>query len=102
MKIDDIKKSLNTEEEINMKEAITEHPQHGPGHPLPPHERKGMVAIRFDEKDWEIFKEVFGGEDEAGAAMGIIHAAPPEIQILAAQLISQIEKEILQIEKEAA
>lgn len=72
---------------------------HGRRHPVPPHERKGMISLQFDEKDWQVFMNVFGNEDDAKAAMGIIHGAPPEIQILAAQLLTLIEKEI---EKEAA
>lgn len=79
-----------TKEENNMKEPIA----HRPPHPVPPHIRKGMFSIQFDDNDWEIFKKVFVDEDEAAAAFGIIHGAPPEIQILAAQLLYQIEKEV--------
>ena len=56
---------------------------------------KGMISIQFDERDWGgVFKDAFGNEDEANAAIGIVHGAPPEIQILVAQLLTQIEKEV--------
>ncbi len=61
-------------------------------HPIPPHERKNMMHIDFDESDYELFMEVFEDEDTAVAAMRIIHNAPPEVQILAVQLIKMIEE----------
>ncbi len=61
------------------------------GH-MPPHERKALMNIEFDEGDWELLKEVFGDEDTAVAASEIIREAPPEIQILAIQLMNIIEE----------
>nr|WP_294468302.1 hypothetical protein [uncultured Sellimonas sp.] len=57
---------------------------------LPPHERRAWMQITFEEKDREILKAVFGDEDTATAAEEIIQTAPPEIQILAVQLINLI------------
>ncbi len=61
-------------------------------HNIPPHERKAMVHIEFDENDWTLLKEVFGDDDTAAAAVEIIRDAPPEIQILAVQLINIIKE----------
>lgn len=61
-------------------------------HSIPPHERKAMLHIEFDENDWELLKEVFGDEDTATASVNIIRDAPPEIQILAVQLIDIIKE----------
>ncbi len=61
-------------------------------HNIPPHERKAMLHIEFDENDWTLLKEVFGDEDTAAAAVDIIKDAPPEIQILAVQLINIIKE----------
>lgn len=60
------------------------------GGPIPPHERKSLISIEFDESDWELFKVVFEDEDEAYAAMQVILKAPPEIQIIMAQLIELV------------
>ena len=60
--------------------------------PMPPHERKALLRIEFDEGDLKLLQEVFGDEDTAGAAMEIIKEAPPEIQILAVQLMNLIEE----------
>ena len=54
----------------------------------PPHERKALIRIEFDESDRSILREVFGDEDTAEAAAQVIHEAPPEIQILAMQLMN--------------
>lgn len=62
--------------------------------PMPPHERKALLRIEFDESDLKLLQEVFGDEDTAGAAMEIINEAPPEIQILAIQLINLIEEAV--------
>ncbi len=64
----------------------------GPGRPIPPHERKALMNIEFDEADWVLLEEVFGDEDTALAAAEIIMEAPPEIQILAIQLMNIIEE----------
>lgn len=58
---------------------------------MPPHERKALMNVEFDEGDWSLLKQVFGDEDTAMAAIEIIKAAPPEIQILAIQLMNIIE-----------
>lgn len=63
-----------------------------PPRPVLPHERKNILRIEFDESEWALFKEVFGDEDTAFAAMGIIEGAPPEIQILVIQLLDIIKE----------
>lgn len=64
----------------------------GPGRHIPPHERKALMHVEFDESDWTLLKEVFGDDDTALAASEIIREAPPEIQILAIQLMNIIEE----------
>ena len=59
---------------------------------MPPHERRVLMHLEFDEGDWNILREVFGDEDTAVAAAQIIREAPPEIQILAVQLMNIIEE----------
>ena len=93
MEVANIKTTIHIKEEVRMNEHKTEHFAHDHKHPVPPHERRGILSIQFDETDWGVFKNAFGNEDEANAAIGIIHGAPPEIQILVAQLLIQIEKE---------
>ena len=61
-------------------------------HHIPPHERKKLMHVEFDESDWKIMETVFGDEDTAMAAAKIIFDAPPEIQILAVQLITMIKE----------
>ncbi len=71
------------------------HIMHKPSDPrrhMPPHERKALMHIEFDENDWSLLKEVFGDEDTAAAAAEIIMEAPPEIQILVIQLMNIIEE----------
>ena len=68
------------------------HEHRDPGRHIPPHERKALMHIEFDEADWALLKEVFGDEDTALAAVEIIKGAPPEIQILAIQLMNIIEE----------
>lgn len=77
------------EEGIHM---IREH--RGPGGPVPPHERKALIRLEFDEADWALLKEVFGEEDTALAAAEIIRDAPPEIQVLAIQLMNILEEAV--------
>lgn len=60
--------------------------------PTPPHERKALMNIVFDEEDWKLLKEIFGDEDTAFAASEVIKEAPPEIQILVIQLMNIIEE----------
>ncbi len=62
------------------------------GKHIPPHERKAFIHIDFGEDDLTLFKRIYGDEDEAAAAIRVLMDAPPEIQILAAQLISLIEE----------
>ena len=71
--------------------------EHGnlPARPLPPHERKALIHIEYDEQDRDLFKTVFGDEDTATAAAEIIREAPPEIQILAIQLVNMIKEEVI-------
>lgn len=61
--------------------------------PIPPHERKALMRVEFDDNDWTTLQEVFGDSDSAAAAASIILDSPPEIQILAAQIINMIQKE---------
>lgn len=68
------------------------HEHKGLGRHMPPHERKVFMHIEFNEADWALLKEVFGDEDTALAAAEIIREAPPEIQILAIQLMNIIEE----------
>ena len=68
------------------------HEHRDPGRHIPPHERKTLMHVEFDEADWALLKEVFGDEDTAIAAAEIIREAPPEIQILAIQLMNIIEE----------
>lgn len=62
------------------------------GRHIPPHERKALMSIEFEESDWLILKEVFDDEDTVFAAAEIINNAPPEIQILALQIINIIKE----------
>ncbi len=94
MKSVNIKTTTHVKEERSMYEHKVDYLVHSHKHPVPPHERKGMISIQFDERDWEVFMDAFGSEDEANAAIGIIYGAPPEIQILVAQLLTQIEREV--------
>ncbi len=59
---------------------------------MPPHERKKLLEIEFSEKDFIVLRDVFGDEDTAEAAAEIIRDAPPEIQILAIQIMNIIEE----------
>lgn len=68
------------------------HEYRNTGRHIPPHERKALMNIEFDEADWTLLKEVFGDEDTTMAAAEIIREAPPEIQILAFQLMKIIEE----------
>ena len=61
------------------------HERHG--RPIPPHERRGMMHFELGEKDFILLNTVFGDPDTAQAAAYIIQDAPPEIQILAIQLM---------------
>lgn len=70
----------------------TMHEHKGPGRHIPPHERRGLMHVEFSEEDRCLLEKVFGDEDTAAAAEEIIREAPPEIQILAIQLMNIIEE----------
>lgn len=75
------------------KEVPTPIPPHlNRGH-IPPHMRKAFIRVEFSEADWELFQRIYGDTDEAAAAIQVLLDAPPEIQILAAQLIGLMEAE---------
>lgn len=64
----------------------------GPERHMLPHERKALLNVELDEREWSLLKEIFGDEDTAVAAAEIIRESPPEIQILAIQLLNLIEE----------
>ena len=49
--------------ELPMMHVHAERPRH-----IPPHERRAMVRIEFDEQDWPLWVKVFGDDDTAAAA----------------------------------
>ena len=63
------------------------HGHHRPGH-IPPHAHRALLRVEFDEQSWALWEQVFGDDDTVGAAAEILRSAPPEIQILAVQLIA--------------
>lgn len=68
-------------------------PPPAPHHPVPPqHERRRMFQLELSEKDIEILTAVFHDADTVSAAAGIICNAPPEIQVLATQILKMIEE----------
>lgn len=87
-------------------EIFTNHPDHhhengelpmkkepiGHKRPMPPHERRSLMQISFDQNDMKLLNTVFGDEDEAAAAAQVLEDAPPEIKILAVQLMKLIEE----------
>ena len=48
MEIATIKTTTHAKEERSMTEHKVEHFAHAHRHPVPPHERKGMISIQFD------------------------------------------------------
>ena len=70
------------------------HEHRGPERPIPPHERKALMYIEFDETDWVLLKKILISYESAvilaSAAAKTIMGAPPEIQVLAAQLMNII------------
>lgn len=64
----------------------------GPSTPIPPHERKTLMHLEYTKTDWNLLLDVFEDEDTAMAALNIIRDAPPEIQILAVQLMNLIQE----------
>lgn len=93
-------RQYNQEEAYPMREGGEMARPHRPGalgHPMPPpppHMRRQMAQVHFEDRDLEVFREAFGDEDTAAAAVEILCAAPPEIQILAYQILHMIEKEV--------
>lgn len=59
---------------------------------IPPHMRKAFIHVEFSEADWELFQRIYENADEAAAAIQVLLNAPPEIQILAMQLIELIKE----------
>ena len=51
MKIKSMNISNQTKEDMSMKEHMRGLMVGRPGHPVPPHERKGMITIQFDDRD---------------------------------------------------
>ena len=66
---------------------LSPHERHDIGRPIPPHERRAMMHVEFGEDDLTLLDTIFGDPDTAQAAAYIIQDAPPEIQILAVQLM---------------
>lgn len=87
-------KMLNREEPMMARDfgpaAMRGHHPPMPVGPVPPHERRALLHLEFDERDWTALREIFGDEDTANAAAAIITEAPPEIQILALQILKLI------------
>lgn len=63
------------------------HEHRAPGRHLLPHEKKALMHIDFNDEDMNLLCEIYGNEDEAYAAAEVIKQAPPEIQILAIQIM---------------
>lgn len=84
--------TMYTEKDCKIPEGGRPHVPLNHRGPLSPHEQKGLLQIEFNEKDRNTFQLVFGDGDTASAAMEIIKNAPPEIQILAIQIIDIIEE----------
>lgn len=80
--------------EVTMN-ANTLAPPHGPEHhPIPPHQRRNLLYVEFDEQDKTVLEMVFGDPDSAYAAMRAFYKAPPEQQIITIQILMQIEEVI--------
>lgn len=75
------------------KEGPAPIPPHLNGTHIPPHMRKAFIRAEFSEADWKLFQRIYEDTDEAAAAIQVLLDAPPEIQILATQLIGLIEEE---------
>lgn len=57
---------------------------------IPPHERKNMIYLEFDNNSESKLCKLFGSEEEAEIAIKILHNAPPEQQVVALQLFKMI------------
>ena len=66
----------------------------GPRGDVPPHVRKEFVRVEYEDEDEGIFMKVFKDEDSAKSNMAILMAehVPPEIKIMAAQLLEIIKE----------
>lgn len=71
-----------------------------PPEPRPPHERKSLMCVEFEDNDWATLLEVFGDPDSVASVVGIIQKAPSEKQIQVVQLIKIIQN-INKTQKEA-
>lgn len=71
--------------EHNFERPLPPHERHS--RPIPPHERRAMMHVEFGEDDLTLLDTIFGDPDTAQAAAYIIKDAPPEVQILAVQLM---------------
>lgn len=60
-------------------------------HPLP-HERIDLIRLYFDEDDFAVLSEIMENEDDALACEETILKAPPEIRVLAFQVMQIIHK----------
>lgn len=90
--IKDIVGNVKREEKIHMKREEFESQKselHGVGHRphIPPHERKNMIYVEFDESSEDALKNMFGSKEDAEIAINILHCAPPEQQVIALQLL---------------
>ena len=85
--------TIFTNHKTNTTDIPVIHGHRPHGGPVPPHARRNLIEIDFDEVDWNVMNDVFGDEDTAFAAAEVIRKAPPEIKILAIQLMNIIEKE---------
>lgn len=68
------------------------HGHRDPETPKPPHERRSLLHVEFDDSDLALLVEVYGDEDTAFANKQVILAAPPEIQICIMQLMNMIKE----------
>lgn len=59
---------------------------------MPPHERKALIHLEFEEEDMQLFRCIYENEDDMNAAVQVLKDAPPEIQVLAVQLIHFIKE----------
>lgn len=63
-------------------------------HNPPPHERKSMLRVEFDDSDWALLRIIFGDEDTAKGAVKAIDDAPPEARVQFIQLLNTIKEVI--------
>lgn len=81
----------NSKETEGMGPCLT-HKHINPERPILPHERNALIHIEFEDSDWDLLRKIFEDEDTAMAAVEIISNSPPEIQVLAIQLIYLIKE----------